>query len=75
MASRRTPIAGQLWLSVELVKVSSALAAFSGLYYAIAVLTEATYRQEFLADVETSLRETFADRARYLELRGEREAA
>ena len=70
---RRSP--GQRWLSVELVKVSSALAAFSGLYYAIAVLTEATYRQEFLADVETSLRETFLDRARYLDLRAEREAA
>ncbi len=67
-------IAGQRWLTVELVKVSSALAAFSGLYYAIAVLTEATYRQEFLADVETSLRETFMDRARYLDLRAEREA-
>ncbi len=69
------PIAGQRWLSVELVKVSCALAAFSGLYYAIAVLTEATYRQEFLADVEISLRETFMDRARYLDLRAEREAA
>jgi amino acid transporter len=62
-------IAGQPWLSVELIKVSSALAAFSGLYYAIAVLTEASYREEFLADLETSLRVTFADRARYLDLR------
>jgi len=68
-------IAGQGWLSVELVKVSSALAAFSGLYYAIAVLTEATYREEFLEDVETSLRETFVDRERYLVLRARREAA
>ena len=68
------PIAGQAWLSVELVKVSSALAAFSGLYYAIAVLTEASYREEFLDDVETSLRATFEDRARYLELRAERAA-
>ena len=68
-------IAGQAWLSVELVKVSGALAAFSGLYYAIAVLTEASYREEFLDDVETSLRETFADRARYLALRAERQVA
>ncbi len=68
-------IAGQAWLSVELVKVSSALAAFSGLYYAISVLTEATYREEFLDDLETSLRETFSDRARYLDLRADREAA
>jgi ABC-type amino acid transport system permease subunit len=69
------PIAGQAWLSVELVKVSSALAAFSGLYYAISVLTEASYREEFLDDLETSLRETFEHRARYLELRTEQRAA
>jgi hypothetical protein len=69
------PIAGQAWLSVELVKVSSALAAFSGLYYAISVLTEQSYREEFLQDLETSLRETFEERAHYLELRAERAAA
>jgi hypothetical protein len=68
-------IGGQDWLSVELIKVSSALAAFSGLYYAIAVLTEASYREEFLDELETSLRVTFADRARYLDLRAGREHA
>ncbi len=62
-------IAGHASLSVELVKVSSALAAFSGLYYAIAVLSDAGYREEFLEDLQTSLRETFADRASYLEAR------
>jgi hypothetical protein len=67
-------IAGQAWLSVELIKVSGALAAFGGLYYAISVLTEETYRKEFLEDVETSLRETFDDRARYLALRAAADA-
>jgi hypothetical protein len=62
-------IAGHAALSRELVKVSAALAAFSGLYYAIAVLSDATYREEFLEDLQTSLRETFGDRARYLEAR------
>jgi hypothetical protein len=62
-------IAGNASTSVELLKVSSGLAAFSGLYYAIAVLSDATYREEFLADLQTSLRETFADRARYLQAR------
>jgi hypothetical protein len=62
-------IAGHPALSEELVKVSSALAAFSGLYYAIAVLSDATYREEFLEELQTSLRETFGDRARYLEAR------
>ena len=68
-------IAGQSWLSVELLKVSGALAAFSGLYYAIAVLTEASYRAEFLDDIEVSLRATFEDRARYLQLCAARESS
>ncbi len=69
IGKRPHAIAGHPSLSVELVKVSSALAAFSGLYYAIAVLSDATYREEFLDELQTSLRETFADRARYLEAR------
>ena len=62
-------IAGHPALSEELIKVSSALAAFSGLYYAIAVLSDAAYREEFLEELQTSLRETFGDRASYLEAR------
>ena len=62
-------IAGHAALSEELIKVSSALAAFSGLYYAIAVLSDATYREEFLEELESSLRATFGDRARYLAAR------
>jgi hypothetical protein len=69
IGERPHPIAGNASLSVELVKVSSALAAFSGLYYAIAVLSDATYREEFLDELQISLRETFTDRARYLEAR------
>jgi hypothetical protein len=63
------PIWGHASFSVELLKVSSALAAFSGVYYAIAVLTDASYREEFLDELQVSLRETFRDRARYLEAR------
>ncbi|MBW3652277.1 MAG: hypothetical protein KY433_01535, partial [Actinobacteria bacterium] len=62
-------IAGSSSTSIELLKVSSGLAAFSGLYYAIAVLTDPAYRAEFLDELQTSLRETFGDRARYLEAR------
>jgi len=69
IGQRPRAIAGRPELSEELVKVSSALAAFSGLYYAIAVLSDATYRAEFLEDLEASLRETFGDRARYLAAR------
>ena len=69
LGHRPHAIAGRPELSEELVKVSSALAAFSGLYYAIAVLSDATYRAEFLEELQTSLRETFSERARYLEAR------
>jgi hypothetical protein len=56
-------------LTVELLEVSGALAAFSGLYYAIAVLTDSVYRAEFLEELEQSLRDTFVARADYLRLR------
>jgi hypothetical protein len=52
----------------ELLRVSGAIAAFSGLYYAIAVLTDATYREQFLDRLTRELRETFEARRRYLEL-------
>jgi hypothetical protein len=58
-----------LGLTVELLRVSAAIAALSGLYYAIAVLTDATYREEFLDEVTGEMRATFADRAEYLERR------
>jgi hypothetical protein len=54
----------------ELLRVAGAIAAFSGLYYAIAVLTDQTYRAQFLDRLTRELRETFQARARYLELRG-----
>lgn len=56
----------------ELLKVSAGLAAFSGLYFAIAMLTDASYREEFLDEVTGELRQTFRDRVAYLSLRGER---
>ena len=65
------PVAGTA-VTTELLRVSGALAAFSGLYYAIAVLTDGTYREEFLEDVTGSMRDTFRLRARYLALRDAR---
>lgn len=60
---------GGVHLYAELLRVSAAIAALSGLYYAIAVLTDATYREEFLSELEASMRETFSARAEYLALR------
>jgi hypothetical protein len=56
-------------LTEELMRVSGALAAFSGLYYAIAVLTDSTYREEFLDELTGEMRSTFRARAEYLERR------
>jgi hypothetical protein len=53
----------------ELLRVATAIAALSGLYYAIAVLVDPTYREEFLDEVTGEMRETFAARSRYLVLR------
>ena len=59
---------GGVQLYAELLRVAAAIAAFSGLYYAIAVLTDATYREEFLSEIEVSMRATFAARTEYLGL-------
>jgi hypothetical protein len=58
-------------VTVELLRVSAGIAALSGLYYSVAVLTDSTYRAEFLEELTDDLRSVFADRARYLELRGD----
>ncbi|MEX2194946.1 MAG: hypothetical protein WD844_06645 [Thermoleophilaceae bacterium] len=59
----------RLDITAELLRVSGGIAAFSGLYYAIAVLTDSTYREEFLEDLTEDMRATFRDRAAYLALR------
>ncbi len=58
-----------LLLTAELLRVAGAIAALSGLYYAIAVLTDGAYREEFLDEVTAQMRETFSARAAYLALR------
>jgi hypothetical protein len=53
----------------ELLRVCTAIAALSGLYYAIAVLVDPTYREEFLDEVTGDMRLTFEARTTYLALR------
>jgi hypothetical protein len=52
-----------------LLRVSGGIAAFSGLYYAVAVLTDATYRKEFRAELTEEMAGSFSARAEYLALR------
>ncbi|MDQ3936615.1 MAG: hypothetical protein M3340_18495 [Actinomycetota bacterium] len=56
-------------VTAELLRVSGGIAAVSGLYYAIAVLTDATYREHFRDRMGAEMRATFRARAEYLELR------
>ena len=63
-------LGGRPLVSEELLRVAGAIAAFSGLYYAIAVLTDSTYREEFLEELTAEMRETFRARSEYLRLRG-----
>ena len=53
----------------ELLRTSTGVAAFAGLYYAVAMLVDATYRDLFIDELTEQLRDTFANRAEYLRLR------
>ena len=60
-------IAGDRYhLTVELLRVAGFLAAFSGLYFTVYVLTDATYRSEFFDEVVGEVRIALAARAIYL---------
>jgi hypothetical protein len=61
----------RLTVTEELLRVSGGIAGFSGLYYAIAVLTDSTYREEFLEELTAQMRATFAARAEYRRLLAE----
>ena len=56
-------------LSEELLRVSGAIAAFTGLYFAISMLTDDVYRREFLDEITSEMEQTFRARAEYLRLR------
>ena len=54
--------------------MAGAIAAFTGLYFAISMLTDDVYRREFLEELTSEMRESFCKRAEYLKLRGTRSA-
>ena len=54
----------------ELLRVAGGPAAFSGLYFAVAMLTDSTYREEFLDELTAEMRQSFRARSEYLSLRG-----
>jgi hypothetical protein len=63
-------IAGEPFqLTEELLRVAGGLAAFSGFYFAVAMLTDSTYREEFLTELTDEMSASFAARSEYLRLR------
>ena len=60
-------------VSVELLQVSVFLAAFSGLYFTVYVVTDETYRAQFFTGVLAELERAVAVRLVYRELVGARE--
>ncbi|GAB2630653.1 hypothetical protein [Kribbella swartbergensis] len=56
-------------ISAGLAKVAVGIANFTGLYYSIALLTDSSYREEFLDTIAAELRDLFTARAEYLRLR------
>jgi small neutral amino acid transporter SnatA (MarC family) len=59
----------RLELTEEMLRVAGGLAAFSGFYFAVAMLTDSTYREEFLTELTDEMRQSFRARAEYLRLR------
>lgn len=53
----------------ELLRVAAAIASFTGLYFAISMLTDDLYRREFLSRIIEEMAQTFNRRAEYLRLR------
>ena len=65
------PLAGrQAQLTSELLRVAAAMASFTGLYFAISMLTDDLYRKEFLSQITDEMKQTFVRRYEYLKLLG-----
>lgn len=59
----------------ELLRVATGVAAFAGLYYAVTILVDSAYRDQFVDALSEELRGTFERRAEYLDLLRRRSVA
>lgn len=58
----------QVQVNEPLLRVATGVAAFVGLYYAVTILVDAAYRDQFVDSLREELRDTFRRRKEYLEL-------
>ena len=56
----------------ELLRAATGVAAFAGLHYAVTILVDAAYRDQFVDALSNDLRATFERRSEYLELQRRR---
>ncbi|MEX0754875.1 MAG: hypothetical protein WD556_07115 [Actinomycetota bacterium] len=59
---------GDVAVTGQLLRVATGVAAFVGLYYAVQMLVDAAYRDQFIDRVTDQMRDTFAARNDYLRL-------
>jgi hypothetical protein len=62
----------QVQVNEALLRVATGVAAFVGLYYAVTILVDAAYRDQFVDSLTRELRDTFRRRSEYLELQRQR---
>jgi hypothetical protein len=67
-APHHTRVLEELGVSNELLQVSIFLAAFSGLYFTVYAVTDATYREQFFTRITDDLEKAVGVRAAYLSL-------
>ena len=63
----------QVQIGPPLLRVATGVASFAGLYYAVAILVDSAYRDQFVDTLTSQLRETFERRVEYLRLLHHRE--
>jgi len=59
---------GGVEITWELLRVATGVASFAGLYYTVAMLVDAAFRDRFVDGITEQLRDTFVARAAYLRL-------
>ena len=59
---------GDIAVTAQLLRVATGVSTFVGLYYAVQMLVDAAYRDQFIDQMTEQMRETFAARHEYLHL-------
>jgi hypothetical protein len=61
-----------LEVTSQLLRVATGVAAFAGVYHAVAILVDSAQRDQFVDALGSELRDTFRRRSEYLDLLGRR---